>query len=66
MEHDMKSPGDLEISRRELLLGTAAFLALLAVPAVAALSSPRRSRSTWRVDTATISQSHSGLVKKKE
>jgi xanthine dehydrogenase YagT iron-sulfur-binding subunit len=35
MEHDMKGPSDFELSRRKLLAGTAASVAVTAIPSVA-------------------------------
>ena len=34
MEHDTQSPGELDLSRRDLLIGAAAFVAVTAVPSV--------------------------------
>jgi xanthine dehydrogenase YagT iron-sulfur-binding subunit len=40
MEHDMQTPGDLEISRRDLMIGAAASVAVTAAPSAAAAPAP--------------------------
>src|SRR5262245_14263725 len=39
-EHDMKSPSDFELSRRKLLAGSAASVALSAAPSIAGAQAP--------------------------
>src|SRR5436189_5377232 len=39
-EHDMQGPSDFELSRRKLLLGTAASVAMTAAPSVADAQTP--------------------------
>jgi xanthine dehydrogenase YagT iron-sulfur-binding subunit len=39
-EHDMQTPGDLEISRRDLMIGAAASVAVTAAPSAASAAAP--------------------------
>ena len=52
----MKSPGDLQISRRDLLLGTAASVALIAAPSVANAQAAVANLQAAVVDVPSISK----------